>query len=471
MPGSAILPLGAVRLDPARELGRDACDLETDGQGTMVRGERSEFKLPAENPQEFPAVADFNESAYHELPARLLRELIRRTIFATDNESSRYALGGVLLEMAADKITAVGTDGRRLAKMEVPAKSVGGHQSGDSMTIVPTKAMQLIERALTDGDAEIQLAARANDVLVRSPRATIYSRLVEGRFPKWRDVFPQRTSASKIELTVGPFYSAVRQAAIVTSEESRGVDFTFERGTLVLSGRAAEVGQSRVELPIAYDGPRAVDHARPALRERFPQGARSRERSFTMELKDAESAAVCIDRRRLRLRDHAAGPRSLRRSVSIECKTRCQRRNRDISATCWRSLMARRGYARVQSGGACAEAWREAAGETLAGMHAGHAGSRGVCWKCWWPIRRWCKKWRFRKPALIKRLAELLPDENIRDLQLRVGPMSSMTLRSIVRRESSSQRRFEWRTVHEVASDVAGSSLLAEIENEPWQKN
>jgi hypothetical protein len=33
----------------------------------------------------------------------------------------------------------------------------------------------------TDGDAEVQLAARANEVLVRSPRATIYSRLVEGR--------------------------------------------------------------------------------------------------------------------------------------------------------------------------------------------------------------------------------------------------------------------------------------------------
>ena len=59
-----------------------------------------------------------------------LRELIRRTIFATDNESSRYALGGVLLEMGPDKIIGVGTDGRRLAKMEVPAQSVNGHSSG-----------------------------------------------------------------------------------------------------------------------------------------------------------------------------------------------------------------------------------------------------------------------------------------------------------------------------------------------------
>ena len=47
-------------------------------------------------------------------------------MFATDNESSRYALGGVLLELTADKITAVGTDGRRLAMMEGPARASAG---------------------------------------------------------------------------------------------------------------------------------------------------------------------------------------------------------------------------------------------------------------------------------------------------------------------------------------------------------
>jgi DNA polymerase III subunit beta len=289
--GSAILPIsrfGSI----LRESSDATLHLESDGQATHVRGERSEFKLPAENPQEFPAVADFTDKVYHELSARLLREMIRRTIFATDNESSRYALGGVLLEMGPDKIIGVGTDGRRLAKMEVPARSEGGHASGDNMTIVPTKAMQLIERALSDGDAEIQLAARANDVLIKGPRTTIYSRLVEGRFPKWRDVFPQRTGTSKVELTVGPLYSAVRQAAIVTSEESRGVDFSFESGTLVLTGRVADVGQSRVELPIAYDGPTISITLDPRYVSDFLK-VLDQEKIVTLELKDAESAAVC----------------------------------------------------------------------------------------------------------------------------------------------------------------------------------
>jgi len=291
VPGSAILPLGRFG-SILRESSDEQLRLEADAQGTLVRGQRSEFKLPAENPDEFPAVAEFHEQKFHELPARVLREVIRRTIFATDNESSRYALGGVLLEMTADKITAVGTDGRRLAKMEVAASSVGGHQSGDSMTIVPTKAMQLVERALTDNDAEIQVAARSNEVLVKSPRATIYSRLVEGRFPRWRDVFPQRTGAIKIVMSVGPLHSAVRQAAIVTSEESRGVDFTFDSGSLVLSGRAAEVGQSRIELPVPFDGPAVSITLDPRYIIDFLR-VLDAEKTFTLELKDAESAAVC----------------------------------------------------------------------------------------------------------------------------------------------------------------------------------
>jgi DNA polymerase-3 subunit beta len=162
----------------------------------------------------------------------------------------------------------------------------------DRTTIVPMRAMQLMERALTDSDGEVQLAARGNDVLVRSPRATIYSRLTEGRFPRWRDVFPQRQDASKIDLPVGQFYSAVRQAAIVTSEESRGVDFKFAEGKCELSGRAAEVGQSRIDLPVPYDGAAQTICLDPRYVGDFLK-VLDPEKTFTLEVKNAESAAVC----------------------------------------------------------------------------------------------------------------------------------------------------------------------------------
>jgi DNA polymerase-3 subunit beta len=288
-PGAVLLPIdrfGSI----LRESSDEKLLLEIDGARTLVRGERSEFHLPTENPDEFPDVAAFSEEKYHKLSARLFRELVRRTIFATDNESSRYALGGVLLELGEDQIIGVGTDGRRLARQQGPAKAVGGHETRDR-TIVPTRSMQLVERALADNEGEIEIAARDNDLLVRSERATIYTRLVEGRFPKWRDVFPRMEQMTRIELTVGPFHSAVRQAAIVTDENHRGVDFTFAEGKLILLARSAETGESRVEMPIAYEGQEIGVMLDPRYMSEFLR-VLDQDTTFTLSLRDSESAVV-----------------------------------------------------------------------------------------------------------------------------------------------------------------------------------
>ena len=288
--GSAVLPVGRFG-SILRESSDAKLLVEAEPQGTVVRGDRSEFKLPGQNPDEFPEVALFSDENYHQISARLLKELIRRTLFATDTESSRYALGGVLLEFEPDKITAVGTDGRRLAKMEGPCQTVGHCSHDDTTTIVPAKSMQLIERAFTDMEAEIRISVHANDILLKSPRVTIYSRLVEGRFPKWRDVFPKRRESVQIELAVGPLYSALRQASIVSNDESRGIDFAFADGTLVLSGSTAEIGQSRVEMPVAYDGPALTV----SLDNRYVADflkVLDAEKTLTFDIENTDSAAL-----------------------------------------------------------------------------------------------------------------------------------------------------------------------------------
>jgi DNA polymerase III subunit beta len=292
VPGTAVLSVarfGSI----LRESNDQTLHLECDASGITIRGERSQFRLPAENPAEFPQVTAFEEASYYEISARLLRELIRRTVFATDNESSRYALGGVKLEFEDDNVTAIGTDGRRLAKMTGPVAKTGTPSHADQTTIVPTRAMVLIERAIAPTDSEVQIALKGSEILIHSTRATISARLLEGRFPDWRKVFPEGSqNGVSLELAVGATHAAVRQAAIVTSEESRGVDFTFGDGMLVLAGKAAEVGQSRIELPIGYNGAALTVTLDPRFVTDFLK-VLDAEKTFTFEAKDAESAAVC----------------------------------------------------------------------------------------------------------------------------------------------------------------------------------
>src|SRR5439155_13304502 len=84
-----------------------------------------------------------------------------------------------------------------------------------------------------------------------------YSRLVEGRFPDYRQVFP-RKQAIKIPLSVDLFHAKVRQAKIMADEDSKRVTFRFSSDQLTLLAQGARSGKSQVRMPITYDG-KAVD--------------------------------------------------------------------------------------------------------------------------------------------------------------------------------------------------------------------
>jgi DNA polymerase-3 subunit beta len=251
-PGEAILP-AARMLAILRESQDEELAIEADANSCQVRSANGNWEMPSEDPANFPDLPTFSEEKYHQIAAGDLREMIRRTVFAAASDIGRYSMTGVLWELEDDKARLVATDGRRLALMEGPATVVGGHTTKGQTPIVPSKAMTLLERNLQEDEEQVRVGFRPNEVLFRTERAVVYSRLVEGRFPNYRDVFPKK-AAVKVPLLVGPFMAAVRQAAIMTDEESKRVTFRFTKKKLTLQAQGAATGRSQVELAVEYEG-------------------------------------------------------------------------------------------------------------------------------------------------------------------------------------------------------------------------
>ena len=249
--GEALLPTGRVS-SILRELPDGQFEIIVDEQSLTIKASGSQFRLSSEDPRDFPPVPEFDVADYFRIPSTVFRQIIRRTSFATDVESTRYALGGLLLEFDDGRVTVAATDSRRLAVATALCETEGSPKAPEKTTVVPTRAMALLERSIDSSAEFVDIAVRENDVLMRTGRCVIYSRLVEGRFPKYRDVIPS-SSAVTVPLTAAPFHAAVRQAQIVTDEESRGVDFVFNNSILTLSSKAQDVGDSRVELPVEFD--------------------------------------------------------------------------------------------------------------------------------------------------------------------------------------------------------------------------
>ncbi|QDT15141.1 DNA polymerase III subunit beta [Alienimonas californiensis] len=307
-PGSTLLPAQRVQ-QILRELNDDTVHLELgpapgakggeepeENDAVWIRAGHSEFRLSPEDPAEFPPVADFEQDAYHTLSEGVLKGAIRRTLFATDTESTRYALGGVLVEVGSgenggETVTFAATDSRRLAVVEAAASATGSPGTGPADgPVIPAKALGILDRVLGDADGEVFVTLRDNDVLCKAGDVVVSARLVEGRFPRYRQVIPAE-SKHTIEMVAGPFYSAVRQAQIVTSDETRGVDFTFEDGNLTLTSRAADVGASKIELPVPYDGEAFTITFDPRFVADFLKVLEP-EATFTIGLNDPDSAAV-----------------------------------------------------------------------------------------------------------------------------------------------------------------------------------
>lgn len=250
-PGDILLPTGRTN-NILKECQEDELRIEGDEDGITIRGGFSEFDLPGENAEEYPTVCSFNVDEYHSIPSRKLKEMIRRTLFSAAVESARYALTGVMWELNEDKVRLVATDGKRMSVVDCKGESSGGHSTGSNTPVVPTKVMQLVDKNLADNDDPVLVRISSNDVLFKVGKAEIYGRLVEGRYPTYREVLPKKTCC-KIPLMAGPLTSVVRQAAILTDDDSCGVDFGFAKGTLTLNSKAAQKGRSKISMPIAYD--------------------------------------------------------------------------------------------------------------------------------------------------------------------------------------------------------------------------
>lgn len=251
-PGETLLPADKFTAI-VRESVDDNLSIELVGDQASIKGQDSHFKIYTQPANEFPPVPDFEGEADFSVPGGQLKQLIGQTLFAAAKESTRYAFNGVLVTAKGKKITLVATDGRRLA-MAV-GDIAGGKMGKEGLkAIIPAKALQLVEKLIDKPDDPVAVQIRENQVIFHTDDATLTSNLVEGQFPPYEDVIPKDTDR-KMTAATADLMSAVRRAALLTTEESQGVRLHFSKKGLVLTSRSPDSGEATVNFACKFEGP------------------------------------------------------------------------------------------------------------------------------------------------------------------------------------------------------------------------
>jgi DNA polymerase-3 subunit beta len=181
------------------------------------------------------------------LDAYRFKPAVKRTAWAADEESTRYALGGVFMVFEPGRLTLAATDSRCLAVESVEIEEQDVSWSG----IVPTYAIAAAA-PLMGGTFQFRYGDKSVEFV--GTDSSYYSRLVEGRFPKYQDVLPKGKFPCEIVFGRDDLLQLVNQSLMVTAVETRGVDFEIMDRVLVASCGSEEKGKFAGRLAVAFDG-------------------------------------------------------------------------------------------------------------------------------------------------------------------------------------------------------------------------
>lgn len=220
----------------------DEVTLSLEGETAVLSDKVTTFRPPLRDAGEFVGWTTPKESL--QLDASKFNPAVRRTAFAADVESTRYALGGVLVDIKNGEVGLAATDSRRLA-----VESFAIDSDAEWRGVIPSQAI-VIAASLMGGS--FTLHHGTNDCEFQGPDTSFYTRLMEGRFPQWQDVIPKQAPPCQVTLACNALMNMVIQAMLVTNEESRGVDFNIR--DRLLRCTSAGKGTADINLPVAFDG-------------------------------------------------------------------------------------------------------------------------------------------------------------------------------------------------------------------------
>lgn len=240
-----------------RELPEEDVDVRVeDGNWVKITSGHSHFKLVGLPKDEYPALPDVAEEGMINIDGEVLRDMIRKTLYAVGDNDARHVLNGLYVHLTPVKgginMRMVGTDGHRLSLIE---RRIEAEHREESI-IIPKKAMLELRRLLEEeggAGAKLQIGIGKNHALFKRDGLVMVTKLIDGNYPNYHQVIPAQNS-KKVMVAKDIISHAVKRVSILSKEKTNAVKLQLEKGSLALSTNNPEIGEANEELAVEYAG-------------------------------------------------------------------------------------------------------------------------------------------------------------------------------------------------------------------------
>lgn len=239
-------------------------DLELKENEVLIKTGNDQSKIKGTTANDFPVIPNFTRENKYSLSVEGFKRMVQQVLFSAAKTESRPGLSGLLFDFNPEGrngvLVVAATDSYRLAEKEL--KITSGAPSNQKI-IVPAKTIQELLRIVSsyhpdlEGETPLEVIINENKVLFVYGPVELTSRLIDGRYPNYRQIIPT-SFKTVVNLSIGELIKRVKAASLFSNvNASSGVSLDFKANQdqkVVISSVNGQMGESWSEMLCLVNG-------------------------------------------------------------------------------------------------------------------------------------------------------------------------------------------------------------------------
>ncbi len=251
--GSCLLP-GKYLLDIVRKVeAKDIIFVTFEENMVKIIADKSTFTLNMMEKDLFPYISFEETPSKVTLDVLNLKQIIKKTSFATSDSESKMVLTGISLTTSGKKLEALATDSFRLAKKYM----ICDQENDEVNVIIPSKSLDELNKIIEDVEEKVEMFFSNTKVLFKYKNIVFLTRLIEGTFPNISSLIPTEYITS-ITFNKNLLISTIERASLFNvGDVSNVIKLTIKDKDLIeINSSNNEIGRTSEEItPIDCTNP------------------------------------------------------------------------------------------------------------------------------------------------------------------------------------------------------------------------
>ena len=218
-----------------------------------IECEGSLYKLATMNPEEFPELPKIEIENSIEVDQNVLKNMIRKTIFAVSSEENRPIFTGCLFEIENNKLNLVAVDGFRLALRSIYLNK----QTNNFSAVIPGKTLNEVNKIISDSFEPVKIGISKNQALFEMDNCKIVTRILDGEFLNYKNVIPSNWE-TRIRVNKNSIQNSFERISLISAsaiekEKKYPVKVQVDIGKVIISC-TNQTGDAKEELFVSTEG-------------------------------------------------------------------------------------------------------------------------------------------------------------------------------------------------------------------------